>query len=126
MGRKKIEIDWDKVDEKLSHFCEGTEIAEHLGISYATLERRVREKFNVDFVEYKRQKRAKGEMILRELQLKSAKEGNTAMLIWLGKQYLKQTDKTDQQIKHEITHSDISDDELISRINKLFKSGSKG
>lgn len=31
-----------------------------------------------------------------------------------------------QQIKHEITHSDISDDELVSRINKLFKSGSKG
>jgi len=95
MGRKKIEIDWDIVDEKLSHFCEGTEVAEHLGISFDTLERRIREEFIVDFAEYKRQKRAKGEMNLRELQIKSAKDGSITMLIWLGKQYLGQTDKSD-------------------------------
>ena len=30
-----------------------------------------------------------------------------------------------QQITHDINYSDISDDELISRINRLLKSGSK-
>ncbi len=101
MGRKKIEIDWLIVDEKLSNFCEGTEVAAFLGINYVTLERRVKEKYKVDFVEYKRQKRAKGEIVLRELQMKSAKEGNVTMLIWLGKQYLNQTDKADYTSKGE-------------------------
>jgi len=31
-----------------------------------------------------------------------------------------------QQITHDINHSDISDDELISRINKLAQSGKEG
>ncbi len=32
-------------------------------------------------------------MSLRRLQWKAAKENNVTMLIWLGKQYLGQTDK---------------------------------
>ena len=95
MSRKKINIDWKIVDEKLSNFCEGTEVAAHLGISFDTLERRIKQEFNADFADYKRQKRAKGEVLLRELQLKEAKKGNIPMLIFLGKNYLKQTDRTD-------------------------------
>jgi hypothetical protein len=34
-----------------------------------------------------------GRMSLRRLQWKKAQEGNTTMLIWLGKQYLGQSDK---------------------------------
>jgi len=103
MGRKKIDIDWNIVDEKLSHFCEGTEIAEHLGISFDTLNRRVKQEYNLDFADYKAQKRAKGEMILRELQLKSAKEGNVTMQIWLGKQYLNQIDKAETKHSGKIS-----------------------
>jgi hypothetical protein len=33
---------------------------------------------------------------LRRWQLESAKKGNVAMLIWLGKQILQQTDKIEQ------------------------------
>jgi len=101
MGRKKIDIDWEIVDEKLGKFYEGTEVAAYLGINYATLERRVKEVHKVDFADYKRQKRAKGEAILRELQLKTAMEGNVTMQIWLGKQYLNQSDKS--EIKGDIT-----------------------
>ena len=99
MGRKKIEIDWEVVDDKLSKFCEGTEIAALLGITEDTLYNRVKEVFNLDFSVYKAQKRAKGEQILRELQLKSAMNGNVVMQIWLGKQYLGQSDKA--ETKHE-------------------------
>lgn len=95
MSRNKIPIDWKVVDEKLSHFCEGTEIAAYLGITEDTLYNRVKEVFSLDFSVYKAQKRAKGETILRELQLKSAMNGNIVMQIWLGKQYLSQSDKQD-------------------------------
>ncbi|MBA7527668.1 hypothetical protein ES705_19846 [subsurface metagenome] len=123
MSRKKIEIDWNVVDEKLSNFCEGTEIAEHLGIHKETLYDAVKKKYKTDFSDYKAQKRAKGEMILRELQMKSAKEGNITMQIWLGKQYLNQTDKADYTSKGEsLRPLEISVDssEIKDELNKLI------
>ena len=99
MGRKKIEIDWNFVNDKLANFWEGTEVAAHLGIHYATLERAVKDKHRVAFVDYKAQKRAKGEAVLREIQLKTALEGNVNMQIWLGKQYLGQADKSEVKQK---------------------------
>ena len=114
MGRKKIEIDWSIVDKKLSHFCEGTEIAEYLGISPMTLYRATERVHKVNFDVYKAQKRAKGEMNLREMQLQSAAAGNIAMQIWLGKQYLNQTDKADHTSKGESIKPDIN----ISVVNK--------
>ena len=39
--------------------------------------------------------REKGKARLRDLQLQSAIKGNVTMQIWLGKQYLNQTDKID-------------------------------
>ncbi|GAI79276.1 unnamed protein product [marine sediment metagenome] len=68
MSRKKIEIDWEIVDKKLSDFCDGSEIAACLGISFDTLERRIKQEFNADFADYKAQKRAIGTGSLRELQ----------------------------------------------------------
>jgi len=78
----------------LSHFCEGTEVASALGISFDTLDRRVREEFETDFADYKAKKRALGERELRELQIKTARRSVT-MQIWLGKQYLNQKDRSD-------------------------------
>ena len=44
-GRPKIEIDYGLV-ERLAHIqCTGEEIASTLGISYDTLERRIKEKY---------------------------------------------------------------------------------
>lgn len=106
MSRKKTEIDWQFVDNKLANFWDGTEIAAHLGISEDTLYNRVKETFNLDFSAYKAQKRAKGKGILRELQLKTAQEGSVPMLIWLGKQYLEQADK--QEIKGEVKINELN------------------
>ena len=39
-----------------------------------------------------------GKTKLRDVQLKSAMSGNVTMQIWLGKQYLKQTDKQETEI----------------------------
>ena len=93
-GRPKIEVDFAEVDKLCQIQCTGEEIASFFGISYDTLERRCKEKFKVSLAEYIKEKSAKGKSSLRRMQWKAAMNGSVTMLIWLGKQYLGQADKT--------------------------------
>ena len=93
-GRPKIEVNFAEVDKLCQIQCTGEEIASFFGISYDTLERRCKEQFKVSLAEYIKEKSAKGKSSLRRLQWKAAMNGNVTMLIWLGKQYLGQADKT--------------------------------
>lgn len=93
-GRPKIEVDFSEVDKLCQIQCTGEEIASFFGISYDTLERRCKEQFKMSLAEYIKEKSAKGKSSLRRLQWKAAMNGSVTMLIWLGKQYLGQTDKT--------------------------------
>lgn len=52
-----------------------------------------------------------GKAALRRLQMHSAQNGNVTMLIWLGKQFLGQRDKTDQELTIRNV-SELTDDEL--------------
>ena len=93
-GRPKIEVNFAEVDKLCQIQCTGEEIASFFGISYDTLERRCKEQFKMSLAEYIKEKSAKGKSSLRRLQWKAAMSGNVTMLIWLGKQYLGQSDKT--------------------------------
>ena len=84
---------WKLIDNAAEIFCTGEEIALLLDIDYNTLEFRIKEKFNIPAVEYLKQKRSKGKMSLRRKQYEKAMSGDNTMLIWLGKQYLHQSDK---------------------------------
>jgi hypothetical protein len=79
-------------------FCSAEEIATVLGIARSTLY----EKFP-DALE---KGRASGKESLRRAQFKAALKGNPAVLIWLGKQYLGQTDKLPD-------FSKLTDEELL-------------
>ena len=95
-GRPKKHIDLELV-EKLAHIqCTYNEIASTLGVSVDTLQR------NADFaVTYKRGAEG-GRKSLRRMQFESANRGNVAMQIWLGKQYLNQSDhRTEVQLRPE-------------------------
>jgi hypothetical protein len=96
-GRKRINIDWKRVDRLLEAGCMGTEIASAIGVHYDTLVKRCKIDNKLDFSEYLRQKRETGDSILRVAQFKSATSGNTTMLIWLGKQRLNQSDKSQSE-----------------------------
>lgn len=95
MGRKKIEIDWKQVEELAAIMCTQIEIAAVLGISTKTLQR------SKKFWEVYDRGREKAKTSLRRAQFKKAMDGNTTMLIWLGKQYLEQREKTDNINKNE-------------------------
>ena len=94
MGRKRIIIDWNRVDRMLEAGCTGVEIAAALAIDDNTLFRACKRDNKIDFGNYSRQKRESGKTLLRQAQFKSAMDGNVTMQIWLGKQRLGQSEKT--------------------------------
>ena len=90
VGRPKFQIDYETV-EKLAHIqCTKEEIASFLGCSVDTLDRRP------EFAEHYKKGLEGGKMSLRRMQFKLA-EKNSAMAIFLGKQYLGQKDVVEQQ-----------------------------
>lgn len=93
MGAPRKEIDWDEFDRLCELHCTLTEIAAWFKVSEDTIERRVNETHCMTFAEYYKIKSANGKSSLRRMQYKAAMAGNTAMLIWLGKQLLGQHDR---------------------------------
>lgn len=85
-GRPKIEVDLEEVVELAAEGCTTKEIAAALGISPGTLFGRKDIKDAYD-----RGREMLG-VNIRHWQILAAKNGNVQMLIWLGKQYLGQTD----------------------------------
>ena len=101
LGRDKIPVDWEEVDNLLKIQCTGEEIASFLDISYDTIERRCKTDKKMPFAEYSLLKRQGGKPSLRRAQWKAATEDhNPTMLIWLGKNLLDQKDKS--SVEHEI------------------------
>lgn len=86
-------IDYKQLTALSALQCTDQEMATVLGISIATFERR--KKDDAVFQEAYEAGKAQGKVSLRRRQYRQAEDGNTTMLIWLGKQYLKQTDKAD-------------------------------
>ena len=92
-GRPQSQIDYEILDELCSLQCTGEEAASVLKIDYDTLNAALKRDGHIGFSEYLGKKRGKGKESLRRCQWKAAMAGNTTMLIFLGKQYLGQSDK---------------------------------
>jgi hypothetical protein len=90
--------------------CIGEEQAGILGLSYDTLNRACKRDKKMSFADYFKQKSAGGKMSLRRRQYSEAMEGNTTMLVWLGKNWLDQTDKQEVKQEHTITGFEVVDD----------------
>ena len=105
VGRPKKQIDYEMV-EKLAHiFCTKEEIAAILGVDPGTLYA------DPIFQDTYKKGRIGGKMSLRRMQYKLA-EKNTAMAVWLGKQYLGQKDlPTDESSPRVLVVADVPTDD---------------
>lgn len=110
-GRNEKIVDWSLVERKLIAGCNGTEIAGFLGMHHDTFYRKVEETYGISFTAYMQQKRSIGDTNLREVQYNKAIEGDNAMLIWLGKNRLKQSESP-QEIAATL--------EITSRFDKVM------
>ena len=93
MARPQIKIDYKTLDGLCKLQCTGDECANVLGIDYDTLDRALKREKKGGFAEYFKKASAGGKASLRRMQWKAAEGGNSTMQIWLGKQYLEQSDK---------------------------------
>ena len=96
----KIPIDWDLIGKYLQAGLSGVEISGLIGIHENTLYLRCKEDLNLDFVAFKAQKRAAGDGMLLTKQFDVAMKGDKTMLVWLGKQRLNQSDKSETKTEH--------------------------
>lgn len=99
-GRPRKEIDFDNLENLCKIQCTLAEVAGFFGLSEDTVKRRVREHYNLTFEEAFRIYSAPGRISLRRWQFRMA-ENNPTMAIWLGKNYLGQSDKVEQTIRED-------------------------
>jgi hypothetical protein len=110
-GRPKKSVDLELVERLASIQCTHSEIASTLGVSVDTLQR------NKDFaVVYKRGAEG-GRKSLRRMQFESANKGNVVMQIWLGKQYLAQSDHGPLQVRRVSPLENMTSAELAKMLD---------
>lgn len=84
MAEKHYKLDKDLIKKLASIHCTYEEIAEIVGTSVSTLEKRYKKVIDLG--------RADGKKSLRRAQFEKALNGDVRMQIWLGKQILDQKD----------------------------------
>jgi len=94
-NRPLFDVSWEQVDSMCGIQCTGEEISAVLGCDYDTLASACKREKECSFSDYIAQKRSSGRMSLRRKQYSTAMEGNATMLVWLGKNWLSQSDKLD-------------------------------
>ena len=104
-GRPKIQLDYEMI-KKLAYIqCTQEEIANFLDVSVRTLQR------DEEFCRLYEKGMNEGKSSLRRIQFKLA-EKNTAMAIWLGKQYLGQR----EIIENNITAGDAEFNKSLAEL----------
>lgn len=101
MPRPKIEIDLEQLKKLLALQCTKIECAAFFGITKPTLEARIRDAGFEGFQQFADIYRQPGKISLRRHQWRSVESGHVGMQIWLGKQWLGQTEKVES--KTELT-----------------------
>lgn len=105
-GRPKKELNYDLIEELANIQCTQDEIASCLNVNVKTL------RADDKFLELYKKGQETGKKSLRRYQFDCAKKGNSAMLIWLGKQYLGQRDNID------VSTTKMEDDAMTKAIKE--------
>lgn len=111
MARPQIPIDPDVVEKLAAIHCTMKEIAAVVECSVDTLERR--------FAEIIKQGRDKGKTSLKRWQWKAAEKGNVTMQIWLGKNYLGQSDgKMEAEAANQLAEKKQTPEEWLKEVQR--------
>ena len=94
MARKATELDESEAEKLGMLGATYEEMAAWFGVSTRTIERRMAAEKG-EFCRAYKKGLGRLKVSLRRQQIEAAKKGNATMLIWLGKQLLEQSDKTE-------------------------------
>ena len=115
-GRPKKEIDLETAKKLALIQCTMPEIADFFDVSLSFLEK------HKAFLRVYKKHIGEGRMSLRRKQWRAADEGNTTMLVWLGKQYLKQRENPDKLTKWTYNKTAPYDDQ----VSQIMEAASQG
>jgi len=107
-GRPKKVIDKKQFEGMCEIQCTKEEMCNILDVDEKTLTRWCKEVYGEGFSEIYKKKSQAGKMSLRRAQFQMA-QTNTTMAIWLGKQYLGQTDKNESQYSNNVKVKIVND-----------------
>src|ERR1700730_16860163 len=110
-GRPKKFVDLELVEKLAAIQCTYGEIASTLGVSVDTLQR------NRNFAATYKRGAEGGRKSLRRMQFESANKGNVVMQIWLGKQYLGQSDQGTLQVRRLSPLENMTSAELAKMLD---------
>lgn len=113
IGRPKIEVNKVEFEKLCAIQCTKQEIADWFRCSHDTIDRWCMKEYGEPFATIFEQKKSVGKISVRRRQFQVAEKGNTSMLIWLGKQYLGQSEKQEVAVSH-------NDDETLKEMEQYF------
>jgi len=119
--RKAIPIDLTELSKLAGLHCTTEEVASWFGVTVRTIQRKLQQKKYREAWEHGM---ARGKISLRRMQWRKAEAGDSTMLIWLGKQWLKQSDRHGVEVtgdkggpvQHENKYTKLTDKELEEAI----------
>lgn len=112
MARPRIEIDKEQFEKLCALQCTLVEMSGFFNCSEDSIERWCQREYKMGFADIFRKKRSIGYISLRRSQFRMA-ETNPTMAIWLGKQYLGQTEKQEIAVATQ-------DDDTIRAMDEYF------
>ena len=116
-GRPRINLAPEQVRKLAAIHCTVDEIADVMAVSRDTIYRNYKNELDMG--------RAEGKMTLRADQLKAARNGSGAMLIWLGKQILGQKDQQEIAVVDE-EEKRLSEEDVDAMLNKITGNENSG
>lgn len=111
VGRPPVNLDWKLLNSILQYGATILDCSDICEISEDVIQKRIKKEYKMTFTEYRKKKMSKTRLKLRQKQTEMALAGNVALLIWLGKNMLGQSDKVEEhtggKIEVKITKDDI-------------------
>lgn len=104
-GKPRKEFNKQLFESLCKIHCTQNEICDVMEMNTDTLVKNLQEQYSLNFAELKQRFASHGKASLRRIQFRMA-ETSCAMAIWLGKQYLGQSEKV------EVTNNDLVNETL--------------
>lgn len=135
MARPRDEFDWNLVEslsmmeaseafiaERLIANDSGEINAKSIQAKIKIIQRRIKERFECSFVQFRDSRVESQKIKLRSWQWKSAERGSVEMQKWLGKQYLGQVESVTNKLEWEEKKAKgLSDDDLKKAALDIIK-----
>ena len=97
-GRPRKEIDQNQFERLCALHCTVSELSDWFGATDKTLNAWCKRTYGKSFSVVFKEKKSGGNISLRRKQMEVALSGNVSMLIFLGKNYLGQTDRIEETV----------------------------